>query len=126
MKSHVKSALLGCAMALALIPAALWAQDAPLSYQASPDIYKVLKENPALRMTLGTWQPGQRDAFHSHSTSAAYFIDGCLVRVFGPDGNITWDGYIRAGYASVSDPVAKHSIQNVGTSVCRVLNVELK
>src|SRR5574340_1127405 len=51
---------------------AVSAQDAPLSYKASPDVYKLLAENDQFRVILQTSKPGQRDQWHSHSALAGY------------------------------------------------------
>ena len=63
------------------------AADAPLSYDASPEIYKVLSENDDFRVIKATWAPGARDKFHSHPVSfVSYFLTDCTRRFYFPDG----------------------------------------
>lgn len=48
------------------------AQGLPRSFEASPDIYKVIAEDTRYRIIAVTWKPGQRDQLHSHPASAVY------------------------------------------------------
>ena len=62
-RSNLKAGFL-CA-ALVAAPFAL-AEDAPPSYIAFPDVYKLVQENEHFRVIEATWQPGQKDVMHSH------------------------------------------------------------
>lgn len=108
------------------VPAMVAAGDAPLSYVASPDVYKVLAENELFRVVLATWQPGQRDIQHSHPANAAYRLNDCKVRVYGADGKVETERDAKAGGVNLQKPIASHSLENLGTSVCQVLIVERK
>jgi len=75
---------------------------------------------------LGTWQPGQRDAQHSHSTAVHYRLTDCKQRVFSPDDKLINESEVKAGSVLMGKPVSSHSLQNVGTTVCQALTVESK
>lgn len=109
------------------MPFSASAQSAPLSYKASPDVYKLLAENDQFRVILATWKPGQRDVQHSHSPSVAYRLTDCKSRLFGPDGKVTREGEAKAGTVALQpDAISSHSLENTGTTVCQTLLVERK
>jgi hypothetical protein len=101
------------------------AQNAPPSYIASPDVYKLVAENDELRVITATWKPGQRDAWHSHAGGLAYRLTDCKSRFYTPDGKYR-DVSGEAGEVRFNSVVASHSFENVGTTECRVLHVERK
>ena len=107
------------------LSAAALAQEAPPPYLADPAVYKVVAEGPSLRMTLNVLPPGQRDKFHSHTATAAYYLSDCKVRVHTPDGKFV-ERAIKAGTANVGGTVASHSVENIGQSECRVIVTEPK
>ncbi len=98
------------------------AQVAPIDIKASPDIYKEIAGNDQYRMVEGIWKPGQRDDFHSHPRMLFYWATDCSMRWYLPDGT-TQDVDVKAGRAGVQDTVV-HSVQNRGTSECRVVMFE--
>lgn len=100
------------------------AQAVPHSLQASPGIYKVIAENAQYRVIEVTWQPGQRDAVHSHPASAVYYPMDCTLRSYGGDGTVLGQRSIPAGNAIVQAPIAAHSIENIGSAVCRLIMFE--
>jgi hypothetical protein len=99
------------------------AETAPRSFVASPDVYKVLAEGNGLRIVLATWQPGQRDHWHSHPASTYYWLTDCEARIYSPDGQ-SRDYSIKAGTAGVQAPIESHSLENRSTQECRDLIVE--
>jgi quercetin dioxygenase-like cupin family protein len=101
------------------------AQEAPAAYLADPAVYKVVAEGPSLRMTLNVLPPGQRDKFHSHKATAAYYLSDCNVRIHTPDGKFV-ERSIKAGTANVGGAVISHSVENIGQSDCRVIVTEPK
>lgn len=115
------------AAALAAAGVAAFAQPAPapLSFAVSPDVYKVLAENPRMRIVMVTWAPGQKDVDHSHPESGVYFLDSCQLRFFNANG-ATNDAKPPAGYAVVQAAIASHAVQNIGTTPCRVVMFEAK
>ena len=100
--------------------------DVPLSHVAEPGVYKVIAENDKFRVVLATWQPGQRDAYHSHPANAAYRLTDCKNKVFKPDGTVTRGGEVKAGTVILQESVASHSFQNDSDKVCQTLIVERK
>lgn len=114
-----------CAMS-GLSTGALADGDAPLSYKADPAVYKLLGENETFRVVLATWKPGQRDAYHSHSEQVAYRLTDCHGRMYKADGSVGGEGSPKAGSIAFRKPVTSHSVQNTGTTECRVLIVERK
>jgi len=114
------------ATALAIAPGNLWAQEAPPAHIASPEIYKVLFETDLMRVLLATWQPGQRDAWHSHPPTSVFYITDCHARVFLADGSqLELKRKAKTGRAR-DEPVISHSFQNIGDSVCQMQFTELK
>lgn len=117
------SASVACALA---VPHAAWAQAAPRSYTASPDIYKVVAEDARYRVIEATWKPGQRDHWHSHGEpSAGYNVTDCTVRLHMPDGKFI-DIKSKAGEARVGAQVPSHSLENTGTADCKLVLFEPK
>jgi hypothetical protein len=102
---------------------AVQAQQPPRSFVASPDIYKVVAQNEQFKVIAVTWQPGQKDALHSHPASAVYYLTDCSVRLHAPDGSYR-DYWPKAGNALVQAPIPAHVFQNVGTSECRMVMFE--
>jgi len=99
------------------------AQLAPPDNKASPNIYKEVAGNDQYRVVEGTWKPGQRDNFHSHPRMMFYWATDCSMRWYLPDGT-THDIDVKAGEAGVQDQIMSHSVQNRGTSECRVVMFE--
>ncbi len=101
-------------------------QEMPGAHEASPNIYHVLAENEMMRLLLAIWKPGDRDKWHSHPPTAVYYITDCHVRAFFPDGSQR-DLQRVGGIGRARDiSVTSHSIQNIGSSECRILLVEIK
>lgn len=96
---------------------------APLSFVASPEVYKVITENAQYRIIAATWQPGQRDKPHAHPAAGIYFLTDCRVRKHAPDGTFR-EGERRAGHSAVQEPVPAHAFENIGTSACRLIMFE--
>jgi quercetin dioxygenase-like cupin family protein len=93
------------------------------SATASPDVYKVLTEDKGMRVILATWQPGQRDQWHSHPVMAVYWLAGCDARIYLPDGTHT-DVTLKTGQAGVQKVIESHSFENLSSSECKALMVE--
>jgi beta-alanine degradation protein BauB len=110
-----------CAALLLTRPAA--AEDAPRSYIASPDVYKVIAQNNKTRVILATWAPGQRDQWHSHPPTGVYRLTDCKSRVHTPDGKFT-ESNNKAGSAVVQAAIPSHSFENISDAECRAIIVE--
>jgi hypothetical protein len=97
--------------------------DAPRSYIASPDVYKVIAERDNTRVILATWKPGQRDEWHSHPPgTAVYVLTDCeALRLYSPDGQ-SLDGNLKAG--EIHPTVRPHSFENRSSTECKMIFVE--
>jgi mannose-6-phosphate isomerase-like protein (cupin superfamily) len=104
-------------------PAAAQAQ--PRSFEASPDIYKVIAQNADYKVIEVTWKPGQKDQLHSHPASAVYYLTNCTMRGTSADGK-SGEGNPRAGTAIVQAAIAGHTIENIGSSDCKLIMFEPK
>ena len=120
MRMKLAGALCGAVLGIT-VPA--MAEDAPRSYVASPDIYKVIAQNGPIHVILVTWKPSQRDNWHSHPAAGVYTLTDCRTRVYFPDGTHADRSY-EAGQARVNPSVASHSVENTGASECRLVIVE--
>lgn len=59
---HFASTLRAGGLCAALVAAPFaWAEDAPPSYEASPNVYKLVVENAHFRVIEATWKPDQKD-----------------------------------------------------------------
>lgn len=115
----------GCAGALLFAPMASMAGDVPLSFQASPDVYKVLAENDEMRVVLATWKPGHKDKGHSHPMAAVYTVTDCHARIVTADGKVK-EINKKAGAAQINPAVKSHTFENIGKAVCQQVLVEKK
>jgi hypothetical protein len=114
------------ALVLLFAPQKIWAQESPPAHIASPEVYKVLFETDLMRVILATWQPGQKDAWHSHPPSSVFYVTDCQARVFLSDGSQA-EVIRKAKRGRARDtPVKSHALQNIGDSVCQILFTELK
>lgn len=101
------------------------AQTAPPGFVASPDVYKVIAENDKYRVIEVTWKPGQKDQSHSHPDAAVYYPMSCTLRNQFP-GRPPMEGSPEAGSARVQGPIAAHTIENIGSTTCRLIMFEPK
>lgn len=124
-RTVTQSFVAGATLALLAFAGTAWAQGAPRSYVASPDVYKVIAQDQTYLVIEATWAPGQRDKPHSHPHNARYFPTNCSLRAFLPDGT-TSDLYPPVGAAVVRGSVESVSLQNIGSSACRIIYFEPK
>ena len=108
---------------LGAVACAAWAQAAPPGFVASPEVYKVIAQNGKFRVIEVVWQPGQKDALHSHPDSAIFYVTDCSLRLEQP-GVPTRTVQPRAGMAFVQGPIDAHVVQNVGSAECRLVMFE--
>jgi len=103
-----------------------FAQNAPPSYQANPDVYKVIFEDQNFRVIAATWPKGLHDKAHSHPVpSVIYFLTDCSIRLYTPDGK-TNDINSKAGTSNAAPITPSHTAENIGPAECRALLVERK
>jgi quercetin dioxygenase-like cupin family protein len=88
------------------------------------DVYKLLLENPRVRVFDVRFEPGQRAEMHSHPDHVVYVLDDANLRLTGPDGK-SQDVAIKAGQ-TLFLPAGPHAAENIGTKAAHNLVVELK
>jgi len=124
--NRVATLALGAAVFLCAGASAAMAQSAPPSYQADPDVYKVIFEDQNFRVIAATWKKGVHDKPHSHLVpSVAYFLTDCMSRIYEPDGK-TRESNTKAGAAHAVPITQSHSAENIGPADCSVVFVERK
>jgi hypothetical protein len=124
-RSVTQSVVTGTTLALLAFAGTAWAQGAPRSFVASPDVYKVIAQDQTYLVIEATWAPGQRDKPHSHPHSARYALTYCSLRGTLPDGTKS-EGSIDAGQAAVRGSVESVSAENIGRSACKMIFFEPK
>lgn len=93
--------------------------------KVAPELYKVALENKRVRVLETNIKPGDKTPTHSHPAYIALALDkDCKVRFTQPDGN-THEAEFKAGEMAWRDPET-HGVENIGTTECHVLNIELK
>lgn len=122
--TRVRASILSALAALGVASASI-AQVVPPDFKASPDVYKVRAENDQYRLVEGTWKPGQQDRFHSHPWMLWYWVTDCSATAHFPDGT-TRSITVAAGESGVQEPIASHSLENVGKSQCKIVMFESK
>lgn len=110
------------ALSMLAAPAAQ-AQANPRSFEASPDIYKVIAKDARSLVIEVTWKPGQRDVLHGHPPAAVYYLTDCHMRIQLPDGS-TRESWPKAGAANVNPAIAGHVLENIGSQECRMVMFE--
>ena len=102
------------------------AEGLPGAHVASPDVYKVVVEDDDIRLVRATWQPGQKDVWHSHPKMAVYFVEDCpKIRLHFSEDK-TKDVSLKAGKFKINKPVKSHALENFGDSACELIYVEIK
>ena len=99
---------------------------------AAPDHHEVLLENDKVRVLDTRLAPGERTPIHTHASSAALYVmswSDFLRR--DATGNVIvdsrcWERQPSVGEALWLQPLAAHSVENVGASELRLIAVELK
>ena len=123
---YVMMLVLGVALAFAVNAGTAMAADVAPSYKADPEVYKVIAENEHFRVIMTVWKPGQRDAMHSHEGPlVGYRLTDCNLKVYTPDGK-SKAREAKAGEALFNPVIAAHSVENVGSSECKLVIVEKK
>jgi quercetin dioxygenase-like cupin family protein len=112
----------------ALIVAAVCIADQSHAQDAvavSPDIYTVLFENDEIRVLELTYEPGERDAMHSHPRYTIVAKEGGTLRIHTESSDPA-DVVIQVDQPLLLDPVKAHWGENVGDTTVRVIAVEFK
>jgi hypothetical protein len=118
---------LGATSLLALTSVAL-AQDAPPTYKADPDVYKLIFEDQNFRVIDTVRKKGVHDKLHSHPVPfVIYYVTDCKDQLYGPDGKpVGLPSEAKAGTARSFPVVHAHSAENVGNGDCHTIFVEHK
>jgi len=99
---------------------------------AAPDHHSVLLENEKVRVLDSLLKPGDSTPVHTHRWPSVLYVIGFsdFVRR-DADGNVLLDSRESGrlpdnGTAFWSQPLAPHSVTNVGDTDIRVISVEIK
>src|SRR5579872_6277655 len=98
---------------------ASYAQEAKPSYQADPDVYKVIFEDQNFRVISANWKGGATDKPHTHPVpSVIYFLTDCSQTLKGADSK-TREVNAKAGTSNTVPVITMpHTAHNSGTSEC--------
>ena len=107
--------------AIAFAASAALAQD---PVKVAPDTYKVVTENQYVRVLDVHLKPAGKSAMHSHPGYVAVALTACKVRFTSADGKTQVVDF-KPGEPSWRD-AESHSAENIGTSECHALNIEVK
>jgi quercetin dioxygenase-like cupin family protein len=91
----------------------------------SPDRFKVLLENPHVRVVEYVLLPGERDQWHTHPPKVSYVVSGGTLRITTEDGK-SFMTEEKAGSATWMDTLGRHFATNVGKTPVRIVLVEIK
>jgi hypothetical protein len=113
-------------MAAYIVSSTAAAQNAAPSYEAAPNVYKVIFEDPSFRVISATWPKGLQDPPHAHPLpSIIYYLTDCSLKLTTPDGQFrVADG--NAGTSRANPVTMSHTAENVGSAECRAVLVERK
>jgi hypothetical protein len=118
--------VLGLAALLPISASSAMAQDAPPTFQADPEVYKVIFEDQNFRVISATWKKGVHDKAHAHPVpSVIYAVTDCSLRIHAADGK-TRDIAPKAGTSMAVPLTPSHSAENIGASDCQAILVERK
>jgi len=92
--------------------------------KVAPKSCKVLLENDQVRVVRVVEKPGEKIEMHSHPANIVYALTSGKAKFTSADGK-TVERELKAGQALWSGPVT-HSSENTGTTVARVVVIELK
>jgi len=109
------------ALVLAAVPLAAAAQDA---VKVAPDHYKVLLDNPSVRVLRISYAPGSNSAMHSHPDAMLVALGEAKARFTLADGK-TQDMEVHKETAAYT-PATTHSPADVGTTPVDAILVEFK
>ena len=92
--------------------------------KSNPDVYKVVFENPTVRVLRVTVKPNAKTTIHEHPDTVVIPLSSTKVKFTGADGKSV-DAALTAGQASWA-PAEKHSGENLEKTPAEVILVELK
>jgi quercetin dioxygenase-like cupin family protein len=107
--------------ALACASGMVFGQDA---VKVAPSNYKVLQDNPQVRVLDAHIKPGEKVPMHSHPNHVVYSFSPGKVRFTSADGKTT-ESEATAG-ESTFHSAETHMVENIGDTEVHVLDIELK
>ena len=99
---------------------------------AAPEFHRLLLENDAMRVLETSIAPGETVPVHTHRwPSVLYILSGGRSIRRDAAGNVLGnpgapETIARTGTAIWIEPIPPHTVENVGDSEIRMLNIELK
>ncbi len=90
----------------------------------SPEVYRVLLENPRVRVLEIKTEPGDRSGMHSHPDMVVYAVSDCTWRLSAP-GEEDVEVQIQADEVFFQEATT-HAGVDVGTGGSRAIAIELK
>ena len=100
--------------------------------RAAPAHHRLLLENERVRVLETRIAPGDRTPVHTHEWPAAYHVISWSAFVRRDDKGLVLLDTRAAGVAAAagavlwSEPLAPHSVENVGNELLHILSVEIK
>ena len=92
----------------------------------APAAYRVVSENPQVRVLALRMEPGQRTAPHGHPNMVVVMVEGGTFQFAGPHSSSTPSVLeIPSGTMSYQ-PADRHTTENVGTKAVHGFLIELK
>jgi quercetin dioxygenase-like cupin family protein len=91
----------------------------------SPEFYKVLLDNEAVRIVEYSLPPGSIDNPHTHPPKFMYVLDGGQLQIT-PEGQAPFISEEVVGHSAWSPARALHTAENTGDTKVRILLVEPK
>lgn len=92
--------------------------------KAGGKMYKLLLDDPRVRVLEVTFKAGQKIAKHTHPDHAVYVVEGGKLKI-SPEGAEAQEMDLPAG-AAVTIPAGQHSAVNTGKTKVRAIVFELK
>ena len=92
--------------------------------KVAPETYTVTSENEYVRVLDVHLKASAKTAMHSHPGNVAVALTPCKVRFTSPDGK-SQDVEFKPGQAMWGEALS-HISENIGTSECHALNIEVK
>jgi quercetin dioxygenase-like cupin family protein len=117
----MRYSLLVVAAVIGLALASPAAQD-PI--KSNPDVYKLVFENPSVRVLRVTVKPGAKTTMHEHPDTVIVALSNARVRFTGADGKAV-EAALKADQAMWA-PAEKHMGENLEKAPADVILVELK
>jgi hypothetical protein len=104
------------------------AEDALPTYQADPDVYKLIFEDQNFRVIDALRKKGVHDKLHSHPNPfVVYYVTDCKDQLYDADGKpVGPPNEAKAGTARSFPAIRAHSAENVSNSDCHTIFVEHK